>query len=97
MTSDVHPGPLPKASPSDEHHAGPLKPAGQPQKPKRSGLEARWERRRKRRFFEEVLGWILVPVIIIACIWAVKAGLAAFGTTPSALIDGLKQAIGNKS
>ena len=97
MTSEVHPGPLPQAAPSDEHHAGPLKAANHPQKPKRSGQEARWERRRRRRFFEEVLGWILVPVILIACFWAVKAGLAAFGTTPTEFIDNIKAVIGSKA
>ena len=97
MTSDVHPGPLPQASPDDEHHAGPLKPVAGPQKVKRSLQEKRWERRRRRRFVEEILGWILVPIIIVACFWAVKATLAAFGTTPSALIDGVKAVIGSKA
>jgi hypothetical protein len=97
MTSDVHTGPLPKADINGEHHAGPLKPAAHPQKAKRSWREQRWERRRKRRVAEEVLGWILVPVILIAGFWAVKAGLGAFGTTPTALIEGIKTAVSSRS
>jgi hypothetical protein len=40
--------------------------------------------------FEEVLGWILVPVILIALYWAIKAGLSALGTSPSAVIQALR-------
>jgi hypothetical protein len=52
--------------------------------------EQRWERRRRRRWFEEVLGWILVPIIVFGAYWAVTAGLAALGTSPAALIQGVQ-------
>lgn len=72
-------------------HEGPLEPAPAPPQPvKLTWREKRWERRRKRRVFEEVLGWILVPVILIALYWAVKASLAALGTSPSAVIQALR-------
>ena len=72
-----------------EIHEGPLEPTPTPQAQKLTWREKRWERRRKRRMFEEVLGWILVPVILIALYWAVKAGLSALGTSPSAVIQAL--------
>ena len=52
--------------------------------------EKRWERRRRRHFFEEILGWIVVPLILLALYWAVTSTLAAFGTSPGALIEGVK-------
>ncbi len=73
-----------------EIHEGPLEPTPAPQGQKLTWREKRWERRRKRRMFEEVLGWILVPVILIALYWAVKAGLSALGTSPSAVIQALR-------
>ena len=73
-----------------EIHEGPLEPTPTPQAQKLTWREKRWERRRKRRVFEEVLGWILVPVILIALYWAVKAGLSALGTSPSAVIQALR-------
>ena len=73
-----------------EIHEGPLEPTPTPQAQKLTWREKRWERRRKRRMFEEVLGWILVPVILIALYWAVKAGLSALGTSPSAVIQALR-------
>lgn len=95
MTSDVHTGPLQPAAPDAEHHAGPLPKAAHAHK--RSWREDRWKRRQRRRFSEELLGWILVPVIIVGSVWAVRAGLAAFGTTPTALIDGIKTVVSGKS
>lgn len=95
--SDIQAGPLKEASPDDEHRAGPLPqseaaPAQRatPQRYKKTWREKRWERRRRRRWFEEILGWILVPVIVIVCVWAVSAGLAALGTDLSSLIQGIK-------
>ena len=73
-----------------EIHEGPLEPTPTPPAHKLTWREKRWERRRKRRMFEEVLGWILVPVILIALYWAVKAGLSALGTSPSAVIQALR-------
>lgn len=73
-----------------EIHEGPLEPTPTPQAQKLTWREKRWERRRKRRMFEEVLGWILVPVILISLYWAVKAGLSALDTSPSAVIQALR-------
>jgi hypothetical protein len=87
MTSDVGERPLePEPAPAARAPAAPPAPAR-----KLSWREKRWQRRRRRRLFEEVLGWILVPIIVIACYWAVKAGLNAAGTSPSALIAGIRQ------
>jgi hypothetical protein len=43
--------------------------------------------------FEEVLAWVLVPVILIACYWLLKFILAGLGTTPTALFENVKAAI----
>ena len=59
--------------------------------PQLTWREKRWQRRRRRRMFEEMLGWILVPIILVAGYWAVVAGLNAAGTSPSALIAGIRQ------
>ena len=67
-----------------------------PQRHKKGWREQRWERRRRRRFFEEVLGWVLVPLILLAVYWGVKSGLNALGTTPTALIEGFKTAISSR-
>jgi hypothetical protein len=72
-------------------------PAATPSRHKKSWREQRWERRRRRRVFEEILGWIFVPIIVLSAYWAVKAGLAAFGTTPTALIEGIKAVIASRS
>lgn len=66
------------------------------QKHKKSWREQRWERRRRRRMFEEVLGWILVPIILVSVYWGIKSGLNALGTTPTALIQGIKTAISSR-
>lgn len=93
--SDIQAGPLKESSPDDEHRAGPLPQAKPvpPQRVRKSWREKRWERRRRRRFFEEVLAWILVPVILIAVYWGVKAGLNAMGTDFTSLVQGIKTAI----
>lgn len=70
---------------SIERVAAPL-----PQKHRLTEKERRWERRRKRYLFEEILGWILVPVILVALYFAAIWVLELFGTTPDALIEGVK-------
>lgn len=59
--------------------------------PKLSWREQRWQRRRRRRLFEEILGWLLVPIIVVAAYWGIKAGLNAAGTSPTAIIAGIRQ------
>ncbi len=80
MTSDVGERPL-------ESEPAPAPPA-----PARTltWRETRWQRRRRRRLFEEILGWILVPVICVALYWGVRAGLNAAGTSPTAVIQAIK-------
>lgn len=72
-------------------HEGPLEAAPQVAAPaKLSWREQRRVRRRRRIWFEEVLGWILVPVIIVGCYWLAELTLNALGTSVSAIIDGLR-------
>ena len=75
-----------------ELHEGPLEPASEPgaaPAQKLSWREKRWHRRRRRKVFEEVLGWILVPIILGALYWGTKAGLNAAGTSPTAIVQGI--------
>ena len=80
---------------TSEVQEGPLQAAEAPRVPARrkSWRERRWERRRRRRVFEEILGWVLVPVIVFGTYWAVDAGLGALGTSPAALIQGIQTII----
>jgi hypothetical protein len=68
-------------------------PAQPVQPPKLTWREKRWQRRRRRKLFEEILGWILVPIILVALYWAVKGGLNAAGTSPSAVVQAIKTLI----
>jgi nicotinamide riboside transporter PnuC len=81
MTTDLHEGPLEAA------------PVITPAKP--SWREQRRNRRRRRVWFEEILGWILVPVIVVGGYWLVIVALNAVGTSPSAIIDGLTNITSN--
>ncbi|WP_372425690.1 hypothetical protein [Salinarimonas chemoclinalis] len=69
-----------------ERRRGTMRPAP------RTAKEQRWERRRRRHLFEEILGWVLVPVILVALYWALVAGLALFGLTIDDVVEGLRQA-----
>ena len=62
---------------------------------RKSWREQRWERRRRRHLYEEVLGWIMVPAIVIGCYWAVNAALGVLGTSPAALVQGIQTIIAN--
>jgi hypothetical protein len=75
----AEPEPLP--SPAYEPAAAPL--------PRKGWREQRAERRRRRVWLEEVLAWILVPVIVIGAWWFVDTVLTALGTSPSAIVNGL--------
>ncbi|HEU6441014.1 MAG TPA: hypothetical protein VFF38_01530 [Microvirga sp.] len=77
MTSELHEGPI--------EATRIIEP-----RPKLSWREQRELRRRRRIWFEEILGWVLVPAIIFGCYWLVNVGLAAMGTSPEALMEGLK-------
>ena len=78
---------------SGDLNEGPLAPAAAvaPPSPQVTRRERRRQRRRRRKIGEEILGWILVPVIVLCCYWAINAGFTFFGTTPSAVFDQLKQ------
>jgi hypothetical protein len=56
---------------------------------KKSWREKRWERRRRRIWFEELLGWILVPVILVSAYWLVDGILTGLGTSPAAIMAGV--------
>jgi hypothetical protein len=87
MTTDVHEAPM--EGPADLAPPTPTSPA-QAAPAKVTWREKRYQRRRRRMWFEEVLGWILVPVILLACYWLFDLTLSAVGTSPGALIDGVK-------
>ena len=72
-----------------------LQPATSVPSTRKSWREQRWERRRRRRLHEEVLGWLLVPAIVFGCYWAVDATLGALGTSPAALVQGIQTIIAN--
>ncbi len=56
----------------------------------RTSREKRVARRRRRLWFEELLGWIFVPIILLGLYWAALGIIALAGTTPEALISGFK-------
>jgi hypothetical protein len=73
-----------------ELHEGPLEAAPTIVKAKPSWREQRRARRRRRVWFEEVLAWILVPIIIVGLYWAVELTMNGLGTSTSAVIDGVR-------
>jgi hypothetical protein len=93
MTTEARPVPLEPAPLDGVTARDAVTPAaGKPAaavRSKRSWREERWERRRRRVWFEEILGWILVPLIAISLYYIVVAVLGALGTSPSAIINGL--------
>lgn len=97
---DLHEGPLPDVDRA-ELHTGPLAAIDEAEDARTdtapaerlSGRERRWLRRRRRIVFEEVLGWILVPLILVGVYWLIKIALAALGTTPTALFENVKAAL----
>ena len=64
-----------------------------PPKPKirLTGREARRKRRTARRRYEEMLAWVLVPVILLGIVWGITSTLDYFGTTPGQVWDQLQQ------
>ncbi len=57
---------------------------------KKTWREKRWERRRRRIWLEELLGWILVPIIVFSTYWFVETVLGALGTSIPQVIAGLQ-------
>lgn len=80
MTEDLREGPLTPVT-----HAVPA------QKQKPSSKELRRQRRRRRRRGEEILAWILVPLICVGIYWSVAAGFEFMGTSPGQVWDQLMQ------
>jgi hypothetical protein len=58
---------------------------------RRTRREERWARRRRRMWFEEAMGWVLVPLIVLACYWLLDTALNALGTSIPAVVSGLKE------
>jgi len=77
----------------NELHEGPLTPVSttQAHTAKLTRREERRLRRKRRRRGEEILGWILVPVIVVGIYWGVSAGFEFLGTTPGQVWDQLMQ------
>ena len=89
MTIDIREGQLEAASAVAAIDAeAQLAPIAAP-RAKKSWREQRWERRRRRLWFEEALAWVLVPAIVVGCYYVVNATLAALGTSPAAIMDGI--------
>lgn len=80
-----------KTDPVLAHAAEPVpEQVARPAKEKLSWFEKRDRRRRKRKMFEEVLGWILVP----AFVYLIYLGVKAVGGIPKELIDFGNELIG---
>ncbi len=82
--SELHEGPL---TPVAQHQNGPL--IAPPQKPSRR--EERRRRRRRRKRGEEILAWVLVPLIVFGIYLAVTTTLDFLGTSPGQVWDQLMQ------
>jgi hypothetical protein len=73
-----------------ELHEGPLETAPAVAAPaKLSWRQQREVRRRRRVWFEEILGWVLVPVILVGSYWLVELVLNSLGTSIDAIMNGL--------
>ena len=81
MTTETHEGPLQASRTLDAPAA------------KLSWREKRYQRRRRRVWFEEILAWILVPIIVLSCYWVLVVGLNALGTSPAAIMEGIEAII----
>ena len=101
MTTEARPVPAESAPLDDAAARDAAAPAARKQppatRPRKSWREERWERRRRRVWFEELLGWILVPLIVIVALlhrrwpcWAPSAlRLPPSSTASSAITSNL--------
>ncbi|MFC6792637.1 hypothetical protein ACFQE0_25635 [Methylobacterium komagatae] len=80
MTEDLREGPLTS-----------LTQTAPAPKQKPSGREMRRIRRRRRRRGEEMLAWVLVPLICVGIYWCITAGFEFMGTSPGQVWDQLMQ------
>jgi hypothetical protein len=76
MTTELHQGPL-ETAPSVSNQ------------PKLTWRQQREVRRRRRVLFEEILGWILVPIILVGSYWLIELILNSLGTSVEAIINGI--------
>jgi hypothetical protein len=77
---------------TDNLHEGPLSPVTQQAPSKKpTWREERRLRRRRRKRGEEILAWVLVPVICFGIYWGISAGFDFFGTSPGQVWDQLMQ------
>jgi len=74
-----------------ELHEGPLTSVQPQTMPGPSRRDARRIRRRRRHRGEEILGWILVPLMVVGLYWGITAGFEALGTSPGLVWDQLMQ------
>lgn len=73
-----------------ELHEGPLEAAPAVVAPtKLTWRQQREVRRRRRVWLEEILGWILVPLIVFGTYWLIEIVLSGMGTSVGAIINGL--------
>ncbi len=84
MTADIQNAPLPSA------------PAQAAPARKLSWREKRWQRRRRRRYAEEITGWLLVPVILFGAYWIVNTILQGLGTSLPAIVQGVRSIIASQ-
>ena len=64
---------------------------------KKTWREQRWERRRRRIWLEEMLGWILVPIIVIGTYWLVNVVLQGLGTDVTTIVTGIGSLISGRA
>ncbi len=77
---------------TDDLHEGPLTPVAHAAPPKKpTAREQRRRRRQRRRRGEELLAWVLVPLICVGIYWGVTAGFDFLGTSPGQVWDQLMQ------
>jgi hypothetical protein len=77
-----------RAAPAPRRSRGRAEPQRGPLTPK----EERWRRRKRRYLMEEILGWILVPIILVGLYFAAVWGLSLFGLTLDDVVAGAQQA-----
>ncbi|WP_375463152.1 hypothetical protein [uncultured Methylobacterium sp.] len=75
-------------------HEGPLTPVANPVVAPPKAMTRREERRRRRtrrRRGEEILAWVLVPLICFGLYWGIATGFEIMGTSPGQVWDQLMQ------
>jgi hypothetical protein len=86
MTDDLREGAR------DGFREEPLAPVVRPAPPKKpTAREQRRRRRQRRRRGEELLAWVLVPLICFGIYWGINAGFEFLGTSPGQVWDQLMQ------